>query len=115
MTLTIRHVDTCLSCYVPDHCNGETETLVGVPVDGSTTYADLFEGLENEIRWNVDQPEGLTSEDLRAALDDLFANVSDMSKPFDSSLEQPEASEDDGGVGETCFAWFRMSWGDSDA
>lgn len=111
MTLTIRHVDTCLPSFVLDHCNGETEALVGVPVYGSTTYADLFEGLENEIRWNVDQPEGLTSEDLRNALNELFECVADMSKPFDSSLDSPEDHDD----GETCFAWFRMSWGDSDA
>lgn len=115
MTLTIRHVDTCLSCYVLDHCNGETETLVGVPVTCETSFSDLREGLESEIRWTAQQPEGVTVADLHAALDDLFANVSDMSKSFDSSLEQPEAYEDDGGVGETCFAWFRMSWGDSDA
>ena len=112
MPLTIRHVDTCLPCFVLDHCNGETEALVGVTVDGSTTYADLREALESEIRW-TERPESLPVTDLCAAIDDLFANVSDMSKTFDSTLEQPEA--DDDGVGESCFAWFRMSWGDSDA
>ena len=113
--LTIRHVDTCLSCYVTDHCNGETEALVGVPVDCTTTYGNLLDALDSEIRWSVDMPEGVTSDDLRAALAELFEPVPCMAKIFDSSLEQPEAYGDDGGVGDLCYAWFRLSWGDDDA
>lgn len=104
---TIRHVDTCLPCYVLDHCNGETESLVGVPVDGATTYAELREALESEIRWSVDRPEGIATADLRAALDDLFANVSNPQEPFDSSLEMPDEED---GAADSSLAWFRVSW-----
>jgi len=46
---SLTHVDTCLSCYVQDHCNGDNELLLGVPVDRNTRAwqlrAALLDGL----------------------------------------------------------------------
>lgn len=107
--LTIRHVDTCLSCFVLDHCNGETEALVGVSVDGETTYSDLRESLLDEVNWNCDKlPTRYTPKDVAAAVADLFEFVSDMEMQFDSSLAMPDREDDFDG--ESCFAWFRLSW-----
>ena len=105
--LTIRYIDTCLPCYLTDHFNGENESLVGVPVNGSTTYGEIREALETEIRWTLDRPEGLTGDDIASALSDLFENVTDPATRFDSSLETP--TDDDDGA-DYPSAWFRLSW-----
>lgn len=106
MTLTIRHVDTCLPSFVLDHCNGETEALVGVPVYGSTTYASLRDDLRIDAYECVDLPPDVTRQDISGAIDDLFSDVSDMSKLFDPSLDPATDDEQD----EHCYAWFLVSW-----
>lgn len=131
MRVSIRHVDTCLSSFVLDHCNGERETLLGVPVDGSTTRAAVKAGLLDEWRRAPGKEGEPSEEDFRAALDEQFSTVSDMSAAFDSSLDAPADLEEAGDEeseeeppappadyfpdvdftgGETCYAWFRVSW-----
>lgn len=107
--LTIRYVETCLPCFVLDHCNGDNKELVGITVDGETTYSDLRESLMDEVKWNCDKlPTRYTSKDVAAAVADLFECVADMGMHFDSSLAMPDREEDFDG--ESCFAWFRLSW-----
>lgn len=112
---SVRHIDTCLSCYVTDHCNGDAELLIGVPVNGDTTYAEVREGLEREIS-ALDLSGRLDDADLaplyaaiRAAVLDEFSTVRDTAAPFDASLEVA-SPDDDESAGELCYAWFRVSW-----
>lgn len=105
--LSIRHVDTCLPDYVLDHCNGETEALVGIPVYGSTTYARMRSDLLADIHLSCDKlPEEFGLAEITAAVDELFETVPDMAKAFAPMLEPSD---------EDChstFAWFRLNWGD---
>ena len=114
-TASVRHVDTCLSCYVTDWCNGESETLLGVDVNGDTTYAEVRDGLLDALHtanlWErVSQGE---SDALYAAIGseiaDQFSTVKDMAAPFDASLDVASRDDEDG-HGESCCAWFRISW-----
>lgn len=107
MTVSIRHVDTCLSCYVLDHCNGERETLLGVPVNNGTTYEDVFLAVAAE--WNEADLFGREdvpgAEAFMEALLELFTPVTKLNTLWEPSLEV--SGEDDC---ETCFSWFRVSW-----
>lgn len=110
MAVYLRHIDTCLSGYVLDHCNGDSELLLGVPVDGGSTYEDVRQNLLNEWRADCSEKGAHVTEDMfRATVDDQFSTVPDMAAPFDSSLETPDEDADDDS-GETCYAWFRVSW-----
>lgn len=109
MTLSIHHVGTCLPCFVLDHCNGDDEALIGIPVDGSTTSVDLKNSVIADLWLQCDKlPERYDRAAIFAAADDCFASVRDPSKPFDSSLENPDTAEEV--FGESVFAWFRVSW-----
>lgn len=105
---SISHVGTCLSCYVQDHHNRDGEWLIGVTVDNTTTYAQMRDDLDMELSTGgmVDTPDW-TAEEIKAALDDLFANANPEAF-FDDSLE---AATDD--MIEPCQAWFLVTW-DSD-
>lgn len=102
--MQIIHVDTCLPCYVLDHCNGDNEALVGVPVDRATRHWQLRESLEREIFDYCDKIPADKDEELKAAIAELFAGVHPLST-FDSSLE-PAADDWE----ESCMAWFRVTW-----
>lgn len=108
-SINIRHVDTCLPCYVLDHCNGERETLLGVAVTSESTYASVKRDLIAE--WNgadlygkADVPDDSA---VLAEIESEFSGAPDMAAPFTPSLEP---SEDDDEPGESVSAWFRIEW-----
>lgn len=105
-SLSVRHVDTCLPCYVQDHCNGENEMLIGVPVDKASRMHTVRRDLAAEVRAYGDKlPAEFTDSDVESAIGDMFKGVHPL-KAFDSSLDR--ASADD--MGESCYAWFRFTW-----
>lgn len=105
-SLKITHVDTCLSCFVLDHCNGDNEALFGVYVDSSSRMYSVKERLMEEILNMGDKiPDEISNYQVAAAIAECFAGVHPF-KAFDSSLER--ASGED--CGEACQAWFRLDW-----
>lgn len=103
------HIDTCLSCYLQDHHNRPGELLLGVWVDGTLSYQALMEDLIQELHSLSVEDESFDYEAAEAAIREQFSTVSDMSKPFDSSLEiQSEADRDD--CLEWPHAWFLLEW-----
>lgn len=117
-TMTLRHVDTCLGCYLLDHHNRPGELLLGVPVDGATTLTEVRTQLESEI--SAACIDGFDYDAARAAVAEQWSTVADASVPFDASLDSDEADDDmtDSGIddaGESCQAWFVLSWDAPDA
>lgn len=104
-TVTVRHIDTCLSCYVLDHCNGDNELLLGVSVDRGTRHYQLRAALLDEWHSNCDErvPESVTDDVFRSAVLDCFSSAHPLAT-FDRGLDY--STEDS----ETCFAWFKVSW-----
>lgn len=100
--ISVDHIDTCLPCYVMDHCNGETELLLGVPVDRSTRYYQVRNELIDELHtlWDERIPKGAES-----AIKSVFTRVHPF-KVFDNTLDSASEYES----GESCYAWFRLSW-----
>lgn len=107
MKIEIRHVDTCLPDYVLDHCNGENEALIGVPVDRSTRHWQMRQDIDLEIFNCGKLPDSdvLPGPQIAAAIDECFSGAHPLAC-FDSSLDN--ASEH----GDTCYAWFRITWCD---
>lgn len=104
-SLTVSHVDTCLPCYVQDHCNGETEMLIGVPVDRASRMHNVKQALADEARDYSDKfPDDLPDSTVAAAIGELFKGVHPL-KAFNHSLG---AAGDE--MGESCYAWFRVEW-----
>lgn len=103
------HVNTCLPSYVTDHCNGDNEMLVGVPVYRSTRIWQMRQDLADEIHAYGDKlPEDLPDSIVDAAIAECFAGAHPLAA-FDSRLE-PEDEDD----GESCYAWFRFTWSEED-
>lgn len=105
--LSISHIDACLSCYLQDHHNRDGEWLIGVPVDNSTTYANIRAELANELEVG-DAPENApdwSADEIKVALDDLFSGVKDMAALFDGGSEVPDDYD-----GEMPQAWFLVEW-----
>lgn len=107
-TIQMRHIDTCTSDYVLDHCNGEHETLVGIAVDGSMTYGQVKAALVRELETN-DDARLLTLDEaaLIEAATSQFVPMLD-NEPFapGAQLELEEGDTE----GDTIFAWFRFQW-----
>jgi hypothetical protein len=103
----IRYIETCLPDYVQDHCNGKSETLLGIDVDASTEVWELESMLANAWR-ELD-----SFEDEPADLDAAFTStLADMFGAKDNSLFMPDLAqaveEDD--ADQSSVAWFRVSW-----
>ena len=110
LKVDISHIDTCLGCYLNDHHNRKGECLVGVYVDGNTTYAALREGLESELHsYGTDDQSRITDAMLSVAIEDCFKDT-DSSEVFDDSLEVP--AEDEEFDADSCQAWFLVTWYD---
>lgn len=106
MTMEIQHIDTCLSCYVLDHCNGDNELLLGVYVSSASRVYDVKREAHEELeRSDCDKP-GFDYDAAHAAIDVAFAGV----HPFKTWDTMIESDPDD--VGESVYSWFRLSWGD---
>ena len=106
MIYKLQHTDTCLPCYVQDHCNGENERLLGVYVDGLTTYGEVRNALHDEMKGR-DMPRGFDWEAAAIAIDEAFSTV-DLDDIFDPALDLPDEESDE--YRESCYAWFRLSW-----
>lgn len=105
--VSMRHVDTCLPCYVQDHCNGETECLVGVPVSKRDRVWHVRQCLEFDIARGASDsfPEDMPDSAILAAIADAWRGAHPL-KTWDASLE-PDSGED---IGEACYSWFRFTW-----
>lgn len=108
----ITHIDTCLSSFLSDHHNRDGELLLGVYVDGSTTVADVLDGLDSEfatIGWDLGESrKGFDYDKAKQALADLRNNAADkLALIFDSSLDLPDEEEE---CEEACQAWFLIHW-----
>ena len=102
--MQIDHIDTCLPCYLLDHCNGDKEQLLCVAVDSTMRMYQTRDDLIREIECNGDKiPDGRDSEAIAAARA-LFASVHPL-KVFDAGTGR---ADDDSG--ESCYACFRLSW-----
>lgn len=116
-TVTVSHIDTCLSSYLQDHHNRDGECLFGVYVDGTSTRHDVMSGLIDEVRSTGDRIDEAVSDDaIKGAIKSLFADAygtteEELAKLFDSSLEVigEEEGETMGGD-EMCQAWFLIQW-----
>lgn len=107
LNVNVRHIDTCLSCYLLDHHTRPGEVLLGIPIDGASTYAQLREDLENEVSgYTGDVPEGWYDA-ARAAIAEQFSTVPDTAVPFDPNVD---LSEEDENEGDFCQAWFLFTW-----
>jgi hypothetical protein len=102
---SLTHVDTCLSCYVQDHCNGDNELLLGVPVDRSTRAYQLRAALADELQVMGDSRDSLDYDKAEAAIREWFKDVHPL-KAFDNRLETASPEDDC----ELCYAWFRLEW-----
>lgn len=107
-TLSISHVDTCLPCYVQDHCNGDDEMLLGVPVDSSSRNHQVRDSLIDEVRNYGDKlPDSITDNEVKAAIIDLFKQAHPFGV-FERGLDKADDS------GESAYAWFRFTWESAD-
>jgi hypothetical protein len=106
--LSIDHVDTCLPCYVLDHCNDDNEQLIGVAVSrGSRVHHVRAELLGEILAYGDKLPDTITESDIVAAVADCLKGLHPFAA-WDSSLDIDDES------GESCYAWFRLSWESND-
>lgn len=101
-----RHIDTCLSCYVLDHCNGDHELLLGAYVTAESTMDDVKAELLSEIGASDYDKPGFDYDAARAAIAEAFEGMNGDAL-FDSRLEPVDPDDD---TAESCYAWFRLSW-----
>lgn len=112
------HVDTCLGTYLNDHHNRDNELLLGVFVDGNSTYGDIKLALVeefNQIGYELGENKpGYDHDKARAAIDEAFSHIprSEMSHiHFDETLDimsEADLAAADGD--DYCQAWFVISW-----
>ncbi|AEI71124.1 hypothetical protein [EBPR siphovirus 5] len=107
--VTMRHVDTCLPCYVQDHCNGESECLVGVPVSRADRVWHVRQCLEFDVSRGASDsfPEDMLDSEIQAAIADAWRGAHPL-KAWDRTLERATAESDE--MGESCYSWFRFEW-----
>lgn len=113
--VTIEHIDTCFGCYLTDHHNRDGETLLGVPVDGTTTYREVKSQLRGEAldaRMYRELPNYVTDAAIRAAVESLLPegdNLDELILPDASEVgEAPDEDADE--YAESPSAWFVMTW-----
>ena len=105
--VTLYHVDTCLPCYVLDHCNGETEELVGVYVDASTRNHEVSAALLEELATNCDK---LAEAGLESAARDAVAEAFEGLHPLACFGRMLPSRAECAEAEEAPQAWFRFSW-----
>jgi hypothetical protein len=107
-SLDIAHVDTCFPCYMLDHCNGDDEQLIGVAVSrGSRVHHVRAELLDEILACGDKLPEDVTESDIVAAVADCLKSLHPFAA-WDSSLEKYDET------GESCYAWFLLTWESND-
>lgn len=100
------YIDTCLSCYVLDHCNGDNELLLGVTVNRASRVFEVKNLLHEEVRsLDVDKP-GFDYDAAHAAIDAAFKGAHPL-KAWSKTLEPSDPDDD---TGESVYSWFRLTW-----
>ena len=103
--MDIQHIDTCLPCYLQDHCNGGNAQLLCVAVDSAMRMHHVLAELIQEIEHNGDKiPEGRDAEAVAAARE-LFKGVHPF-RVFDPYCGRGDEYDD------MCYAYFRLTWKD---
>lgn len=107
MKCTISHVDTCLSCYVPDH------RWIGVPVDGTTTIGEALDALSEEYEINADGTD--RDESAMQAAFDLECEAiraEHGAKPIAAFLDDSFYHEEDNHFadGDSPMVWFTVTF-----
>lgn len=101
----LTHIDTCLPCYLLDHCNRDNEMLLGVAVSGNTTNEEVKEALLQELHARDFHVE-VEYDACRKAIEEEFYPPESMGRLFDSTLDTPMQGDTD----EHVYAYFRLSW-----
>jgi hypothetical protein len=105
--MNLHHVDTCLPCFVLDHCNGANEELVGVYVDSGTRYYAVKAALLETLASHCDKIAAVGQEQAaRDAIEQAFEGVHPF-EVFDRGL--PSRAECEEAL-DALQAWFRFSW-----
>jgi len=107
--MQITHIDTCLGCYLTDHHNRDGELLLGVIVDGETTYQEVKDELLREVHGLSLDPEEFDYDAAVKAIGEAFLPVRSLAAKFDPSLDVPTDDERDEML-EPCQAWFLFEW-----
>lgn len=105
---TCTHVDTCLPCYLLDHMNGDNEMLLGVPVDGDSTFEMVRADLQAELGYSTIDKPGFDFYLAQIAIDSAFLEHAG-DDPFDPSLDVMSEADVEADV-EAPQAWFRIAW-----
>jgi antirestriction protein ArdC len=96
-SLSLAHVDTCLPYYLTDHHNRNGEILLAVPVDGTSTLANVLDELKSQFHGSADFPEDLLAVENVDALFNFviedFRNGEDPAHFFDSNLDCPPSDD----------------------
>ena len=105
--MELYRMDTCLACYVTNHCNGTNEELVGVYVDAGMRNYEVKKELLAALASRCDKitKAGLESR-ARAAIETRFEGLHPLAcfGRFLPSRADCAQAED------TPQAWFRFSW-----
>lgn len=101
------HIDTCLSCYLQDHHNRPGELLLGVVVDGTTTFREIKDELLSELNGLMIDSESFDYDEARKAIGEAFLPIANLDDKFDASLDVPGEDED---FADPCQAWFLLEW-----
>lgn len=104
-TYNCMHVDTCLPCYLADHCNRSEDMLLQAEVNGTTSYQEVMDELLSQLHGTMVEDETFDYDQAELAIREEFSNVLNMATPFDDSLESDDDDSED-----SCYAWFVLSW-----
>ena len=105
--MNLCRMDTCLSCYVLDHCNGENEELVGVCVDASTRNHEVKTELLATLSAHCDKiAEAGLENAARKAIDTWFRGLHPLACFGRNLPSRADCAESD----DVPQAWFRFSW-----
>lgn len=101
--MILRHVDTCLPCYLQDHHNRDGETLFSAAIDGNTTFAMVHDMVLAEFDAR-EMPDGFDYYSASLTIAKYFERY-DRDAFFDGSLDVPDPDLDDCSS-DSCYAYF---------
>ncbi len=107
MEVTCYHKDTCLSCYLQNHHNGDNELLIGIPPSGQS-LAEAVEDLMSEVSESDKVPETVTDDAIRAALTEACEDVD--FRWIDSEGERCDEQPEDEPLGDEPYVYFVLRW-----
>jgi hypothetical protein len=105
--MNLSHIDTCLPCYVQDHCNGESEELFGVDVCAATRVWEVKADLIAAVEGHGDKiAEAGKDAEAIAAIHDWFKGLHPLARFGRLLPTRKELAEAD----DWPQAWFRFRW-----